>query len=240
MKKDLILDLTEDLIDEDRSTQIDKKQNMKKRISSSPVIASIDPTNIEDLMTEVAKILAVPIDELREWAKESSLLEELLKAIFRIAKRFKLNPVLGHIAWELDAAGNYEVYIPIDGWIALIQREPRFKGLTFNQSTETENNIPLWMECAIYRSDLTQPITVREYLVELKTDHPIWQQMPRRMLRHKTMQQCVRLAFGISAPEFEKIKEMQHFNNTNPSQPKLSLRDPKEFLKHKLSNESLR
>jgi hypothetical protein len=80
----------------------------------------------------------------------------------------------------------------------MIQREPTFRGITFNQSGESENGIPLWLECTIYRSNLMHPITVREYFYELKTEHPAWQQMPRRMMRHKTIQQCARLAFGIS------------------------------------------
>ena len=35
----------------------------------------------------------------------------------------------------------------------------------------------------------------------MKTEHTAWQQMPRRMLRHRAMQQCARLAFGITVPE---------------------------------------
>lgn len=57
------------------------------------------------------------------------------------------------------------------------------------------------MECTIYRSDRTHPITVREYFIELKTEHIAWQKLPRRMLRHRTVQQCMRLAFGITSPE---------------------------------------
>lgn len=132
------------------------------------------------------------------------------------------------------------MYIPIDRWIALIHREQSFQGLIFHQSRENENGITIWMECTIYQSDLTYTITVREYYVELKKDHPMRQTMPRRMLRHKTLQQCARLAFGISIPEFERIKKRAHLNNPDLSQPKSSLRDLKEFLKHKLSNKSLR
>jgi hypothetical protein len=66
MKKDLILDLTEDLIDKDQSNQIGKTQKLKKVISSSPVIASTGSRKIKDLTMEVAKILAVPMDELRD------------------------------------------------------------------------------------------------------------------------------------------------------------------------------
>jgi len=234
MKKDLILDLAEDLIDEDRSTQIDKKQNTKREFSTSRVIPSIGSTNIEDLMMGVAKILEMPMDELQEWAKESSLPDEMLKAILRIAKRFKLNPVLGHIAWEHNAEGGYEAYIPIDAWIALIHREPSFQGLIFHQSAETENNIPLWMECTIYRSDLTHPITIREYFTELETDHPMWQTMPCRMLRHKTMQQCTRLAFGISMPEIYQSEIQTNRSRSNLYTKENNLYMAKNLLKQKL------
>lgn len=79
-----------------------------------------------------------------------------------------------------------------------MHRQPTFQGITFDQSPESEKGIPIWMECAIYRSDLTHPIKVREYYEELKKDHPMWTQMPRRMMRHKTLQQCARLAYEIS------------------------------------------
>ena len=57
------------------------------------------------------------------------------------------------------------------------------------------------MGCAIYRTDRVKPIEVKEYFAEMKTEHIAWQQMPRRMLRHRAMQQCARLAFGITVPE---------------------------------------
>lgn len=240
MKKDLILDLAEDLIDEDRSIQIDKTQKTKKVISSSPVIASTGSSSIQDLMMEVAKILEIPMDELQEWVKESSLPDELLKAIFRIAKCFKLNPLFGHIGWELNAESDYEVYIPIDGWIALIHQEPSFQGLIFHQSAETENNIPLWMECTIYRSDLTHPITIREYFTELKTDHPMWQAMPRRMLRHKTLQQCARLAFGISVQEIYQPKNQTNLSKSNLLNQEKNFCRSKELLKEKLQINKLK
>lgn len=234
MKKDLKINLAEDLIGEDESTQIYKRQKMKKHISHSQIIASIGSSNIQDLIMEVAKILAIPMDELQEWAKESSLPDELLKAILRIAKRFKLNPVFEHIAWERNAEGGYEAYIPIDGWIALIHRKQSFQGLIFHQSTETENGIPIWMECTIYRSDLPHPITVREYYVELKTDHPMWQSMPHRMLRHKTLQQCARLAFGINVPEIYKAEFESNRSGSNFYTKENNLQIAKNLLKQKL------
>ena len=45
------------------------------------------------------------------------------------------------------------------------------------------------------------PTITREYYLEVKTDHPTWLQMPRRMLRHRALTQCARLAFGIGNPQ---------------------------------------
>lgn len=81
----------------------------------------------------------------------------------------------------------WKVYIPIDGWIARMYRELKLQGITFNQSSETENGSQIWMECSIFRSDLAHPIKVREYFSELKTEHPMW----------------VRLTFVISISEYQ-------------------------------------
>ena len=58
------------------------------------------------------------------------------------------------------------------------------------------DGVPEWIECAIYRKDRTVPTTVREYLTEVKGENEIWRKMPRRMLRHRALQQCVRLAIA--------------------------------------------
>ena len=152
---------------------------------------------------DVAHALAIDIQALKDWIAEDSVPKELLRPILLTSQRLALNPLIGHIAWEVTPKGDWEIHIPIDGWIAMIHREPKFQGIAFDQSSQTENGISIWMECRIYRSDLAHPISVREYFSELKTEHPIWAQMPRRMMRHKTLQQCVRLAFGISAPDLK-------------------------------------
>jgi hypothetical protein len=73
--------------------------------------------------------------------------------------------------------------------------------MAFTESSQMIHDIPTWIECAIYRSDRTMPMVVREYFVEVKNETPIWQKMPRRMLRHRALQQCARLSFGIALPD---------------------------------------
>jgi hypothetical protein len=235
MNKISIIDMPEDLLDENRSDQTSSPKKPTSENWTGKGNSSETPLNQDNFIADVAKALEITKEELRDWVQEAVIPKDLLKTILRIAKRLKLNPLIGQIDWEQNPEGSYEIYIPIDGWITLIHREPNFKGLTFHQSPETDQGVPIWMECSIYRSDLIQPIAVREYYVELKTEHPMWQQMPRRMLRHKTLQQSVRLAFGISVPELKPIKhnaaitKKENVTKGNRSQTS------KQILKEKLA-----
>jgi hypothetical protein len=74
-------------------------------------------------------------------------------------------------------------------------------GISFTESTELVNGEPTWMGCAIYRNDRVVPIEVKEYLCEIQTEHSIWKEKPRRMLRHRVIVQCSRLAFGVSVTD---------------------------------------
>lgn len=234
MKTVSIADLAEDLWDEPSSKQNYRDHKSKPITSITNPKRFADVSEREQLVAEVASILEVVSDELTHWMSRTSIPAEVMKTILMTAKRLKLSPLLGHIAWELNDENQWEIYIPIDGWITLIHQEPTFQGITFDQATELENGIPIWMECAIYRSDLIHPITVREYVAELKTDHPMWAQMPRRMLRHKTLQQCARLAFGISAPELKIPIKTMNPSEKNTFPKNLNNLNPKEILKGKL------
>ncbi len=236
MNKSSILDMPEDLLDEDQPKQRLKSLKAKSKHLTNQLNQPESDSTLNALVSEAANALEIAIEEVRHWIHEAALPEAVLKIILVTAKRYQLNPILGQIDWEANLDGSYEVYIPIDGWISLIHRQSSFKGLTFDQSPETEHGIPIWMECTIYRSDLNHPITVREYYAELKTNHPSWQQMPRRMLRHKTLQQCARLAFGIS----ENVQAGQSLKPIHPITSDFSHEiktdSRKVFLKERLQN----
>jgi hypothetical protein len=240
MNKGSMLDMAEDLLDKDQPKQLSKSQAPQSRHITNQRNQPESGSNLDALLSETASALGIAMEDLANWTQEAVIPEGVLKSILTTAKRYQLNPLLGQIDWEGNLDGSYEVYIPINGWIAMIHRESSFKGLAFDQSPETEHGIPIWMECTIYRSDLTHPVTVRVYYAELKTDYPAWQQMPRRMLRHKTLQQCARLAFGFSLPELKislKIPITQKLLAAHPSQ---SQPDHKTLLKKKLTMNEFR
>ena len=55
-----------------------------------------------------------------------------------------------------------------------------------------------YVTCKIHRKDRTHPTVVTEYMDECKRQTGPWGTHPRRMLRHKALVQCGRLAFGYA------------------------------------------
>lgn len=120
--------------------------------------------------------------------------KQTLLSLLRMAKHHQLDPLKEDVALALYEDIHWQAYITVEGYAKLLNRHPAFDGLSFSQSEEHNNGIPIWMECTIYRKDRSHPMTIREYFDEVKGDQAIWKKMPRRMLRHKVMQQCARLA----------------------------------------------
>jgi hypothetical protein len=147
-----------------------------------------------------------------------------------------LDPFADEIAIHQYEDGHWQAFITIDGWSKLINNHPAFNGISFTESDELVDGVPSWMGCAIYRNDRAVPIEVKEYLCEIKTEHSIWKDMPRRMLRYRVTAQCARLAFGISVPEGtifntskqnkqqKKISEL-HYSKSHVTRLKRYLKD---------------
>ena len=157
--------------------------------------------------------------------------------LLRLANKYQLDPLSDEIALLQNQDQTYRPFITIDGWSKLINNHPQYAGMSLRDSTELIDSIPTWMECTIYRNDRILPIVIKEYLEEVRTDHSLWQQMPRRMLRHRVIQQCARLALGISANEIFSIvetvkkKASMRRNDINQTLSKKQI----EVLKEKLS-----
>jgi hypothetical protein len=154
-----------------------------------------------------------------------------------LASKYRLDPLSDEISLLQNQEGNHQAFITIDGWSKLINDHPQYAGMSLRDSTELIDGIPAWMECTIYRNDRILPIVIKEYLEEVRTDHPSWQQMPRRMLRHRVIQQCARLALGISAHEITTSTQITTQIN-NSKQESLRNVQPKkhiDLLKEKLS-----
>lgn len=248
MKKNLaLLHIKEDLLQTDQPASNQKLARPGRRCPESTEVNQSIGAQITQLKECLVNNLKIDTIELENWCvqQETVPIKTMLNLLAH-AKRYGLNPILGEIACDYSDELGWQVYIPIDGWVTLILREPNFQGMTFTQAEKEEQEVPIWMECTIYRSDRVVPMTVREYLSEVKTNHPAWQKIPRRMLRYKALQQCARLAFGISTPELSESKQSSHQTLDRDSITKQKMKSnnhthqsSKELLKAKINQNKI-
>ena len=162
---------------------------------------------IKKEISACAGLIGVEADELQAWIDlQIAVPAKTILTLLRVAKQYELDPLQEEVLLTLYD-DHWQASISVDGWIKLINRHPAFAGMSFTESPEADQGLPLWMECTIYRSDRSVPTTAREYLAEVRNDSDIWKKMPRRMLRHRTLQQCARLAFAINPLEAQIEKQ---------------------------------
>ena len=171
---------------------------IQKEIITAAQLIGLDPL---ELLTWIDLFKAVP--------------EKTRLCLLRMILEYRLDPLKEELFLHCYDNGQWQVLISVDGWIKLISRHPHFVGMAFTESSQMIDDIPTWIECAIYRSDRTLPMVVREYFVEVKQETQIWQKMPRRMLRHRALQQCARLSFSIALHDtpFSQLTE-KHLDHT--------------------------
>jgi len=181
---------------------------MTKTINK-PKITTIAKKGVAKKLSPLAKALkgaaqaiGMTPASLTTWLSQYPQLSEVSQeTCLRLIAEYRLNPRADEIDLVQFEEGRWQVFITVNGWAKLINAHPAFCGIEFSEASELNQGVPIWMGCAIYRTDRVKPIEVKEYFSEMKTEHAAWQQMPRRMLRHRAMQQCARLAFGITVPE---------------------------------------
>ena len=167
----------------------------------------LNPFNVlEQAIGKTAHHLDLERDELSLWLEQQVAPLYTQLQLLRLADKYELDPLSDEVAIFEHDNQTQGVYITIDGWAKLINQHPQYAGMSLRESSELTGNITTWMECTIYRNDRILPIIVKEYFEEVRTNHFSWIKMPRRMLRHRVIQQCARLALGISAPD-NSVKE---------------------------------
>ena len=167
------------------------------------------------------------ISTLKATAFKGEVTDAQMTALLVIANQYGLNPWVKEIYAFPDKQNGIVPVVGVDGWSRIMNEHPQFDGIEFEQAPTMADMpgakpAPEWMECRIYRKDRTRPIVVREYLDEVYrppftgkygTVNGPWQSHTKRFLRHKTMIQCARLAFGFGGiydqDEAERIAEAQ-------------------------------
>ena len=144
---------------------------------------------------------------------------EQMMALLVVADQYGLNPWTKEIYAFPDKNNGIVPVVGVDGWARIINEKPVLDGIEFRESAEVDKaGLPIWIECTIYRKDRAHPTTTREYMAECKRDVAPWRSHPRRMLRHKSMIQTGRIAFGFAGiydrDEAERIIESKQVTAT--------------------------
>lgn len=157
-------------------------------------VATIQTSRKVSLVAKMASRFNVEPEKmmatLRATAFRGEVSNEQMMALLVVADAYELNPWTKEIYAFPDKNNGIVPVIGVDGWARIINSHPEFDGMDFEQDEDH-------CTCIIYRKDRAHPVKVTEYMAECKRNTGPWNSHPRRMLRHKAMIQCARLAFGF-------------------------------------------
>lgn len=154
-------------------------------------VATIKPNSLNSRMAARFGVdEAEMMQTLKATAFKGQVTDSQMQALMIVADQYGLNPWTKEIYAFPDKGGIVPV-VGVDGWSRIINENSQFDGMDFEQDAES-------CTCIIYRKDRGHPIKVTEWLSECKRETQPWKSHPKRMLRHKAMIQCARLAFGYT------------------------------------------
>lgn len=184
-------------------------------------VAEVHSIGAKTLTSRLAKRFGVDENKMiaalkaTAFSSAKSITNEQMMALCIVSEQYGLNPWTKEIYAFPDKSGGIIPVVGVDGWARIINSHPEFDGMDFEQDDDK-------CTCVIYRKDRAHPIKVTEYMEECRRPSVgPWQSHPRRMLRHKAMIQCARIAFsfaGIYDPdEGERIIEAEVVSTQRPS-----------------------
>lgn len=116
-----------------------------------------------------------------------------------VANQYDLNPIMKQIYAFPQKGGGIVPIVSVDGWIQIINRQDQLDGIEFAwEWTDKGLSMPHSCTCLIYHKNRSHPTAVTEYYEECVRNSEPWKTMKCRMLRHKALIQCGRVAFGLS------------------------------------------
>jgi phage recombination protein Bet len=163
----------------------------------------VEPTKMMDTLKATAFKSSTPVSN------------EQMMALLIVADQYHLNPFTKELFAFPDKGGIVPV-VSVDGWARIINEHPMFDGVEFLFDANEQA-----MTCVLHRKDRSHAISVTEYMAECKRDTAPWRSHPRRMLRHKALIQCARVAFGFAGiydeDEAQRIVNMGHAEVVEPA-----------------------
>ena len=162
------------------------------------------------LITKFADKYSIEPNKLLDTLKDTAFRQrsgqpvsnEQMAALLVVADQYGLNPFTKELyAFPQDAS--IVPIVGLDGWARIINERPELDGIEFEEVGEpgpigkSNRACPQGITCIMHRKDRVHPTKVTEWIDECWRDTKPWNDMPRRMLRHKALIQCARIAFGF-------------------------------------------
>lgn len=171
---------------------------------------------------------------------------EQVAALLIVAEKHGLNPFTKEIYAFPDKGGGIRPIVGVDGWVKLCTSHPQYDGMQFAYEEGEYEGKPaiIAITCRIFRKDCEHPTEVTEWLAECSRGTEPWSRWPRRMLRHKALIQCARIAFGFAGihdpDEVERLQEAELIEEERAAEVVVEPEKPKAKAKHKDEPAALR
>lgn len=176
------------------SRQIDASQ---QRAIAARQAAPKPRTALEAMAARLEVSPATLQDTLTNTVFSACRSREEFVALVIVANTYGLNPLLKEIYAFPTKGGGITPMVSVDGWIRLMNTHPEHDSIEFEDHVDEEGRVYA-IEATIYRKDRERPTKIIEYLSECKGTSAPWQKSPLRMLRHRALIQCARIAYGFS------------------------------------------
>lgn len=151
--------------------------------------------------------------------------EELL-ALTVVANEYDLNPFLKEIYAFPAKGGGITPIVSVDGWNKMLIRQKDFDGIDFAFTDDEAGNVQT-CTATIYTKNRSRPMIITEYFSECVRNSDNWKNMPRRMLRNRTLCQASRMAFGFSGIKHEdEALDIEAIVSSDPPAPLKQITEP--------------
>jgi phage recombination protein Bet len=164
---------------------------MSTELSTAPKPVSALAILADRLNVDTEKLMST----LKNTVFKGASNEEMM-VLTVVANAYGLNPLVKELYAFPAKGGGIVPVVSIDGWLRITNDHPQMDGMETTFEHE-DNGKLISCTCVIHRKDRAHPTTATEYLAECKRSTEPWK-MEHRMLRHKAIIQCARIAFGFS------------------------------------------
>ena len=133
--------------------------------------------------------------------------------VLMVAEQLGINPLRRELWAFRGKDGSIQPIVSIDGWKAIMLRQPNFDGYQVKYSDTTVKidglgMVPEWAECTIWLKNISHPIVERVYMQEVYMPRSlVWNKSPKLMLHHRALIQGIRFSFPVTGIFDEGVTE---------------------------------